>query len=842
MFRDVIDRILSFITSRIFIMMLIFAVLFSVIFLRIFELQIVKGASYLENFTLMIQKDRSIEASRGIIYDRNGEVLAYNELAYSIKIEDVYESTSGKNDDLNETIYEVLKIAMENNEHIVSDFEIVLNENQEWEFAVTGTTKDRFLADVYGYQTIEKLKEVFSQYNASAEDVVNYLAGEKRYEIGSYIERNGEEKFYLGYGYTKEELLKILTVRYSISKNSYQKFIATTIATDISDKTVATILENISRLDGVTIEEDTIRRYVDSIYFSHIIGYTGSISQTELEEANVLAVNVDNSYSMNDLYGKSGIEKVMESDLRGFNGSEIVHVDKLGTTIDTSDYVEPIAGNNLYLTVDKELQIATYHILEQRLAGILISKIVNMKETAFSQSMISANDIAVDEVYFALFNNNIISISALYAPNASETEQRVAETITNYEEGVLLKLREGLEEEATPYNQLTTEYKNYQSYMTSIISSLFFTETLDTTDQVYINWRINETISLQEYLLHAIAMNWVDITVLELEEQYLEKEEIYQYLIDYILGYLSQDNAFTKKMIEYMIIGNKLTGKDVCLLLWEQEKIQLDTEAIDQLNSNRISAYQFIINCIQNLEITPAQLALDPCSASCVITDVNTGEVLALVSYPSYDNNRMTDATYYQQLNNDLSRPLWNYATQHKTAPGSTFKMVTSAMLLEEHEITSTSTISCQGLFDDITPAIRCWIYPSGLHGYMNISSAIQHSCNYFYYQAMYNLCLVGNQYNSDKGIELLSDYATMFGLDQTSGVEIMESVPQVSDDYAIPSSIGQGNHNYTTAGLARYVTTVANKGITYDLSLIDCVKDIEDNMVKDYTPAIHEV
>lgn len=82
---------------------------------------------------------------------------------------------------------------------------------------------------------------------------------------------------------------------------------------------------------------------------------------------------------------------------------------------------------------------------------------------------------------------------------------------------------------------------------------------------------------------------------------------------------------------------------------------------------------------IGKLEITPAQLALEPCSAGCVITDPNTGEVLACVSYPGYDNNRLTntmDSAYFASLNLDHSSPLYSKATQQQTAPGSTFKPV----------------------------------------------------------------------------------------------------------------------------------------------------------------------
>ncbi|MFR2693031.1 MAG: hypothetical protein ACLTBV_21065 [Enterocloster bolteae] len=77
--------------------------------------------------------------------------------------------------------------------------------------------------------------------------------------------------------------------------------------------------------------------------------------------------------------------------------------------------------------------------------------------------------------------------------------------------------------------------------------------------------------------------------------------------------------------------------------------------------------YQFIREKISNLELTPAQLALDPCTAGVVVTDIRTGEVRALVTYPSYDNNQMSgsvDAAYFAQLQDDMSRPLYNNATQ----------------------------------------------------------------------------------------------------------------------------------------------------------------------------------
>ena len=110
--------------------------------------------------------------------------------------------------------------------------------------------------------------------------------------------------------------------------------------------------------------------------------------------------------------------------------------------------------------------------------------------------------------------------------------------------------------------------------------------------------------------------------------------------------------------------------------------LEYDEKAINGLETGTLSPTSFIQTKIRNLEITPAQLALEPCSGSVVVTDVKTGEVLALVSYPSYDNNMFAnrvDSEYFNKINNDLAYPLINRPLQQKTAPGSTYKMVSAA-------------------------------------------------------------------------------------------------------------------------------------------------------------------
>lgn len=827
MFEDLKENFINTITSRTFVLVIVMILIAAAIINRLFNLQIVNGETYLETFENKIMKVRTISASRGCIYDRNGNLLAYNELAHSVTIEDVYESGTMKNYNLNSTIYKLIQILEKNGDSTVSDFKIMLDQNNNFVFTVEGTKLYRFLADVYGRTTIDKLEE--KEKTATAEEVVEYLCGWNRFRIGQYTKDDSEKTFVPGNGYTKEEMLKILTIRYDMNTNSYQKYIATTVATDVSEESVAVIMENNNELEGVSITEDTIRKYVDSIYFSHIIGYTGKVDQDDLEELQ--DENGNSSYDLNDTVGKLGIEKSMESWLQGKKGSETVFVNNMGKVIETSNYVEALAGNDVYLTLDHDLQIAAYKILEQNIAGILYANIINAREFDTENVSSSKIKIPIYDVYFALINNNVIDTDHFEDPDAGENEKAVYESFLTRKEIVFETLETELFESKTPYEKLKTEYQVYESFIAKLLynNGIIDRSKVDTSDKTYIAWTTDEVISLNEYLNYCIAQNWIDVTKLDLSSQYSDSEEIYSQIAAYIFEHLQDNVDFAKNIYKYMIKDDTISGRQICLILLEQDLVDIEEEESFKLKNGSISAYNFMMNRIKDLDITPAQLALDPCSGSMVITDVNTGDVLALVSYPGYDNNKMAngvDAKYFSQLQNDLSTPMINYATQQRTAPGSTFKMVSATAGLKEGVITTTSTFVCNGQFTEIEPPPKCWIYGRGSHGALNVTGAIRNSCNVFFYELGYRLGITGNSYSSETGLQKLAVYADLYGLSDTSGVEIEEYAPQISDTDAVRSAIGQGSNNYTTVGLARYVTTVANSGTCYNLTLVDRVTD----------------
>ncbi len=832
--------------SKLLILAIVILFLGSILIYRIFNLQIVNGAEALEDFTLKIQKERSIPSTRGNIYDRNGKILAYNKLAYNVTIEDVYESVTGKNEALNETLLKMIHLIEKSGDSISGDFNIIIDENGNYAYTVSDTKLRRFRADIYGKADPGDMS--YEQETATAEEMMQYLAGYSRYGVGKSSDpANPRDSFVLGKGYTKEEILKIVTIRYAMSANSFQKYIPTNVATDISEETVASILENLDDLPGAAIQEDTVRVYEDAKYFSHILGYTGKIAKEDLETLNTntsTSFGYKDEYTLNDVVGKTGIEETMESYLRGVNGKETIYVDNMGKVIESTDRVDPLAGNDLYLNIDYDLQLATYDILEQKLAGILVAKIINSKSYVVPEHPSSSSlYIPIDDVYFALINNSVINISEFDDKDAQPNESAIYEAFLKKQQQIFNYLTYQLYEKFTPYNQLPTEYQIYQSYIVSMLKDydILMSDEIDKNDETYIAWTTEEVISLGEFLKYCISRNWIDVSKINLENKYADSEEIFDSLTEYIFEKLQNNTTFAKKMYKYMIKNNDISAKQVCTVLLEQEVVSITEEEKEKFLSNQISAYNFIIFLIENLYITPAQLALDPCSASVVITNTK-GEVLALVSYPSYDNNRLAnsiDSEYYAWLQTDLTRPMWNSATQQKTVPGSTFKMVSATAALEEHIVTTSSHILCRGIFDRFAAnQYKCHVYPSA-HGNLNVVGGIANSCNCFFYEVGYQLGITEDSYSSDLGIEKLYKYADIFGLSEKSGVEIEEATPEVSKDYSVMSAIGQGTNNYTTVGLSRYVTTIANNGICYNLSLIDKVTDSNGNLLIDFSPEI---
>ena len=848
MLEDIKESILNFITSRIFVLVVIFLAFFGIMMSRIFYLQIINGQNYADSFTMRIKREVSLPGTRGRIYDRNGQVLADNVLSYSVTMEDngTYKSAREKQSTLNRTVLKVIDIVESHGDNVIGDFGIVY-QNGSYTYTQEGRALLRFKADIYGYSSIDDLKP--EEYVATADEMIEYLCGKKKFWISPDLYTEEQIKEYkVPTDLTPEQILKLVTIRYAISSNSFKRYVTTTVASDVSDATVAEILENQSNLQGVDIEQSSLRTYADSKYFANIIGYIGKPDQDELDTLK----EQNEDYDANDLVGKAGLEQYMETELQGKKGQRTIYVDSVGNVLEVESETQPESGHDLYLTIDKDLQIAAYNILEQRLAGVLVSKIQNIKQyVPGAHSSAMSIVIPIYDVYYALIQNHIIDTSHFTADDATDLERSVQQRFDTQLDDAISRIMAQLQSDSpTAYCDLPSDMKNYMSYIVSDIlmggDQVLMKSAVNTEDATYIAWAKDETISLKEYLEYAISMNWVDVSGLDVKNSYMNSEEIYQVVVDYISSKLATDSNFHTMLYKYVILNDVVTGREVCLLLYDQGILEYDEETVGKLRSGAYSAYSFMMDKIKNLEITPGQLALEPCSAGCVITDPNTGDVLANVSYPGYDNNRLTntmDSAYYAELNRDLAGPLYSRSTQERTAPGSTFKPISAVAGLEEGVIRSTDIIHATGVFTEAYGSPTCWIYNQyhGSHGNINMVDAIRVSCNYYFYEVGFRLG--GGRstgYSSDRALAALSKYAAMFGFDHTSGMELPESDPKISDSDGIRSAIGQGTHLYTVSQIARYVSTIANRGTVYDLTLLDKLTDSEGNTIEDYSASVY--
>lgn len=843
--KEVFEYILSLFKSRIFPLILVFAILVGVLINRLFGLQIINGESYVKDLSSSIQKDMSVAATRGRIFDKNGVLLAYNDLAYAVRISDSgkYNNNAEKNEKLNASIDKTLDIIEAKGDTYSNDFPIVYEDGQ-YVFNIKDNELLRFLRDIYGKRSISELSD--EERNVTAQELFRQLC--EKYEVVVASDSSENQATVLsstvsflksqGYmveaaGFSVDHALMIVNLRRYMSANSYNRYISFTIANEVSDETVAAILESSDDLTGVTVEEQYIRRYVDSVYCSQILGYTGTVSTSELE-------TLGDKYDSNDTVGKSGIEKSMESVLSGTKGERQVYVDTVGRITEVLGETDPETGNDVYLTIDINLQKNLYNAIEDRLVQILLTYMTSgdTKYSYTSNGSVDTVYILAKEVYFALIDNNIVSIKHI-AEQSTDTEAQVYSAFLSKQDSTMDWIRSELADGDTPYGKLSEEQQLYIWYVYTSLKDrgVFNTSNVDTTDDVYKDWTQADGTSLKELLTHGIAKNWINLNVFS-TEQYTSLQESYDALLDYIDGYLREDTSFYKKMYKYMINSGSISGRQVCMLLYEQGVLDMNSEnsRYSALAAGSLGAYDFMTYAISNKIITPAQLALEPCSASAVVTNPKNGDIIAMVSYPSYDNNKLSgsvDAKYFNSLINDKASPMLNRATQSFTAPGSTYKPCTTIAGMDTGIISSGTTFYCSGSFDKVTPSPKCWRL-SG-HGGEVAATAIRDSCNVFFYNVGYNLaCSKNGNYNSTYGTTILQKYSDLLGLSTKAGVEIEESEPMASNTNSVASAIGQGNHKYSTLNLARYVTTIATSGTCYNLTLVDKITDSDGNLIED--------
>lgn len=315
------------INLRFNIITLLIYIIGAILIIQLFNLQIVHGAEYREQSNTRLTRESKINASRGDILDRSGNVLATVRTTYSIELY----KTNIDSEELNKSILELVNLLDKNQESYSDTFPIKIN---PFEFTISDT----------------KLQQWKIQYkmdsDTTAEEAFNYF--KERYEITNE---------------SVEEARKIITVRYRITTEGYSSTKSILISSNIKEQTVAELSERNSTFAGVNINTESTRTYTSGSLASHILGYIGKISEDEYKQ-------MQDTYDRNDVIGRTGIENIFEDYLRGKDGKKQIDMTVDGTT--TAEYIteEPEAGSSIVLTIDANLQRKTENALKANIEKI----------------------------------------------------------------------------------------------------------------------------------------------------------------------------------------------------------------------------------------------------------------------------------------------------------------------------------------------------------------------------------------------------------------------------------------------------------------------------------------
>mgnify|MGYP004503475739 FL=1 len=359
------------------------------------------------------------------------------------------------------------------------------------------------------------------------------------------------------------------------------------------------------------------------------------------------------------------------------------------------------------------------------------------------------------------------------------------------------------------------------------------------------------TNAARTYLTGSLAAHVIGYTGKIKEEEYNEKKDTYT--IDDIIGKTGVEYIFEKylkgkdgsKQVEMSVDGtitgesvseNAIAGSDVVLTI--DSSLQQVTETA-------------LENCINKIKNGGFSQRYDAQGGAAVVMNVNTGEVLATASYPTFEPQWFVGGISQENwayLRDDTRHPQLNKATQSTYEPGSTFKMVTAIAGLETGAITTKERINDTGVYRKYNSEWKCWYYTSYHrgHGYQNVTQALQHSCNYFFYET-----------GDRMGIDNLAKYALHFGLGKKTGIELpneKDGAVASRETYAklrkngkigpgdvLNAAIGQGDNNFTPMQIAKYISSIANGGTVVKPTIIKSIlnsdgTEVSKEEIENYT------
>ena len=388
----------NLLTNRLFIMLIIISVLYYLLILKLFDLQIVNGEEYQRNLRLTTLKTLSISAPRGNIYDKFGRPLAKNESSFSLKLDP---SIKIDYETYNTALYDFIKLLEANDEKYIDTFKISKTEPFVFLFDGNKTRENSWKKDM----------DLDSKLTAP-EAMVKL-----------------REKFNISADLSNTEARKLIAIRSSVFLQRFRQYNTITVAVNVKPRTITLLEEEYAKYPSIYVETEPLRKYPEGKYFSHIIGRIANVSEEDL------AADKEKKYTQFDIIGLTGLERAFEDNLKGVNGSKIVEVDNLRRPVNVIKEEEVLQGNKVFLTMDIDFQKKNYAILENVLKATLKNKLqgLSTKEAP----------IPVPKVLSGILKGSNISIEKILASNPQSYSESIRDYILSENPDIDVKTEDG---------------------------------------------------------------------------------------------------------------------------------------------------------------------------------------------------------------------------------------------------------------------------------------------------------------------------------------------------------------------------------------------------------------